>query len=136
VDLSRIPIWIAYVASPVLLLIFGGKVIVNSEDPLPVTAIVIACGLFCAAVLHGYVSLRRRLTRDKREVNSKLPASKILTGIGAFFLLMGLLNSIKGPADSPATSNWRTALYALGGGSFLVSLVVGYFERRKSDGGK
>jgi hypothetical protein len=60
-DLSKMPMWLAYILAPTFLLLVGGKVILNSESPLPLVAMIGGAGLVCAAVLHGYVVLKQRL---------------------------------------------------------------------------
>jgi hypothetical protein len=59
------PIWVAYIAAPSFVLLAAGKVIVKSESPWFLTAACIAAGLFCAAVLHAYVAIKKRFIKDE-----------------------------------------------------------------------
>lgn len=61
------PIWLAYVVTPVLLLLFAGKVILGSESPLLLVAIMVSAGLICAAVLHAYIAIKGKLTQRPRK---------------------------------------------------------------------
>lgn len=57
------PIWIAYLAAPLLLLAFTSGVIWRSESPLILILFAVASGLVCAACLHGYIAAKRWLGR-------------------------------------------------------------------------
>lgn len=56
------PIWIAYIAAPLLLLAFMSGVIWRSESPMFLTLFAIGSGLVCAACLHGYLVVKKRLS--------------------------------------------------------------------------
>jgi hypothetical protein len=60
-EIPNLPIWSAYLIAPALLLLFAGKVIVSSPAPLVIAAFAVGSGLVCAAVLHGYVLIKRKL---------------------------------------------------------------------------
>ena len=62
-DISKMPIWFAYVLAPALLLLFTGKVILRSESPLVLVAFAVVSGLLSAAVLHAYVFIKRKPTK-------------------------------------------------------------------------
>lgn len=62
-DISKLPIWSAYLIAPPLILLFAFQAIRRSDDPTILIAFSILCGLICAAALHGYVAIKRKLTR-------------------------------------------------------------------------
>lgn len=61
-DVAKMPIWLAYVLAPALLLLLSGKVILRSEAPVVLAASMVSLGLLCAAALHAYVFVKRKLT--------------------------------------------------------------------------
>lgn len=65
--LNNIPIWLAYVIAPAFILVIASITIFRSESPLFMVAISIAMGLCCAAVLHGYILIKKKLMKDKSE---------------------------------------------------------------------
>jgi hypothetical protein len=58
------PIWFAYILGPVLLLLGGGYSI--PQSPGISSAINVAFGLMCAAVLHAYIVVKRRIRSGDR----------------------------------------------------------------------
>lgn len=64
-ELSKMPIWLAYILAPAFLLLVSGKVILNSESPIALTAMMGGCGIICAGALHGYTVLKNRLFRKR-----------------------------------------------------------------------
>jgi hypothetical protein len=74
-DLAKLPIWLAYVLAPALLVLFSGKVVLRSESPLVIAAIAVGLGVVCAGLLHVYVFIKRKLTRsDTVASGDDLPA--------------------------------------------------------------
>jgi hypothetical protein len=56
----RLPIWSAYFIAPAVLLGIAWKVIVRSESPVALVAMLVGCGLFCATVMHAVEAWRKR----------------------------------------------------------------------------
>lgn len=65
-DFSNMPTWSGYVAAPLLILVFGHEVILNSDNPGILIAILIAIGLVCGAVLHAFVYLNGDNGKDEQ----------------------------------------------------------------------
>jgi hypothetical protein len=56
----RLPIWSAYFIAPAVILAIAFKVILRSESPVSLVAMLVGCGLFCAAVMHAVEAWRKR----------------------------------------------------------------------------
>jgi hypothetical protein len=59
------PIWLAYILAPALLLSFGSTVIIHSESPLIIAASMLVAGLLCAAALHLYTFVMSKFRKDQ-----------------------------------------------------------------------
>ena len=52
--------------APLLLVLFSWSVLLTSDAPGVLLSIMVACGLLCAVVLHGYTAMHQRLVTRKR----------------------------------------------------------------------
>jgi len=64
-DLPRLPIWLAYIIAPALILLLCLKVVIHSESPIFLGAMCVGCGWLRALVLHAYIFVKARLFGDR-----------------------------------------------------------------------
>ena len=57
----NLPVWSGYLIAPVLILAFSLQVILKSENRFILVVFAIGCGLMCAGVLHGYLTIKKKL---------------------------------------------------------------------------
>ena len=63
-DLSKLPIWSAYLIAPAFVLVCTAKVIIKSESPFLIGILAIGLGLVCAAALHAYSWAKRKVRKE------------------------------------------------------------------------